>query len=276
MMGFWLQRWRNRHQLAPLSQTQAGLEQWYTTAVGKMLQEEELKTLQPLLSNLFGYHLLQLSINPPTALFDDARILHCVNAASAAAPQEGVSLHCEYDQLPLADESVDVTVLHHALEFSPNPHQVLKEACRVTIARGHIIIVGFNPLSLHGLVKPLARVFSDAPIWRYKTLGSSRVADWLTFLECSLVKQATSFVNWPVNQSGYLAKTQRLARALSKLPMPVGNFYCLVARKDVVCMTPLRPQWQAPFSGLAKPAVAARTAARLSLVKKMPDPSIHN
>lgn len=275
MNGFWLKRWRNRHQLAPLSQTQSGLEQWYTTAVGKMLQEEELKTLQPLLSNLFGYHLLQLSINPPTALFDDARILHCINAASATAPQDGVSLHCEYDQLPLADESVDVTVLHHALEFSTNPHQVLKEACRVTIAKGHIIIVGFNPLSLHGLVKPLARVFSGAPIWRYKTLGPSRVADWLTFLECSLVKQVTSFVNWPVNQSSYLAKTQRLSRAFSKLPLPVGNFYCLVARKDVVCMTPLRPQWQVPFSGLAKPA-AARTAARLSLVKKMPETNSNN
>lgn len=269
MVGFWLQRWRDRHQLAPLSQTQASLEAWYTTAVGKVLQEEELKALQPLLSNLFGYHLLQLSINPTDVLFDDARILHCINAASAATPQPGVAMHCEYDQLPLADESVDVTVLHHALEFSPNPHQVLKEACRVTIARGHIIILGFNPLSLHGLVKPFARVFSASPIWRYKTLGSSRVADWLTFLECSLVKQTTRFVNWPVNQPDYLAKTQYLARALAKLPLPVGNFYCLVARKDVVCMTPLRPQWQAPFAGLAKPAVAARTAARLSLVKKL-------
>jgi SAM-dependent methyltransferase len=268
MKGSWLQRWRHRHRLAPLSKTQAELEAWYNTAVGQMLLQEELKTLQPLLSNMFGYHLLQMSINPPTALFDGARILHCINAASAARPQAGVALHCEYDQLPLADESVDVTVLHHALEFSPNPHQVLKEACRVTIARGHIIIIGFNPFSLHGLVKPFARVFSEAPIWRYKTLRPARVTDWLAFLECSLIKQATSFVNWPVNQPGYLAKTQGLARALSKLPLPVGNFYCLVARKDVVCMTPLRPQWQVPFSGLSKPAVAARAAARLSLVKK--------
>jgi SAM-dependent methyltransferase len=271
MIASWLHRWRQRRRLAPLSTTQADLETWYTTAVGAMLLEEELKTLQPLLSNLFGYHLLQLSINPPTALFDGARILHCINAASSATPQAGVGLHCEYDQLPLADESVDVTVLHHALEFSPNPHQVLKEACRVTIPRGHIVIIGFNPFSLHGLVKPFARVFSKAPIWRYETLGPARVGDWLTFLECSLVKQATSFVNWPVNQSSYLAKTQRFAQALSKLPLPMGNFYCLVARKDVVCMTPLRPQWQVPFTGLSKPAVAARAAARLSLVKKLPD-----
>lgn len=272
MMGSWLQRWRNRHRLAPLSMTQAGLEAWFTTAVGQMLLEEELKTLQPLLSNLFGYHLLQLSINPPVTLYNEARILHCINASSSSAPHEQVALHCEYDQLPLADESVDVTVLHHALEFSPNPHQVLKEACRVTIARGHIVIVGFNPFSLHGVVKPFARIFSEAPIWRYKSLGPARVVDWLAFLECSLVKQATNFVNWPLNQSSYLTKTQRLAHALSKLPLPVGNFYCLVARKDVVCMTPLRPQWQAAFTGLTKPAVAARAAARLTLVKKMPGP----
>ncbi len=269
MVGSWLQRWRNRHRLAPLSKTQASLEDWYTTAVGQMLLEEELKTLQPMLSNLFGYHLLQLSINPATALYDDARILHCINAASSAHTQNGVALHCEYDQLPFEDESVDVTVLHHALEFSSNPHQVLKEACRVTIARGHIIIIGFNPFSLHGLVKPFARIFSASPIWRYKTLGPSRVVDWLTFLECSLVKQATSFVNWPVNQSSYLTKTQGLARTLAKLPLPVGNFYCLVARKDLMCMTPLRPNWQMSFSGLRKPAVAARAAARLSLVKKI-------
>ena len=139
MIGSWLQRWRNRHRLAPLSSTQASLENWYTSAVGTMLLEEELKTLEPMLSNLFGYHLLQLSINPSAALYDGARILHCINAASSAKPQAGVALHCEYDQLPLEDESVDVTVLHHALEFSPNPIRCSKRPAALPSRAGTLL-----------------------------------------------------------------------------------------------------------------------------------------
>ena len=89
-----------------------------------------------MLSNLFGYHLLQLSINPSAALYDGARILHCINAASSAKPAGGVALHCEYDQLPLEDERGCDGSAPRIRVFS-QPHQVLKGLPRYHPARAH-------------------------------------------------------------------------------------------------------------------------------------------
>jgi SAM-dependent methyltransferase len=267
-MKSWFEPWRSRRTLAPLAQTQAQLQAWFDSALGEQVLASQLRILEEELSCLFGYHLLQLSVSPLAPLCQSARISQRITVSANANTVPGVNLACDFDQLPLADESVDVTLLHHVLEFSPNPHQLLKEASRVTIPRGHIIILGFNPHSLQGVVKPFARLCSSQPIWRYKTLSAARVTDWLAFLECTLVRQQFGFVNWPVNRPGYLSRTAFLARALEQLPVPLGNFYCLVARKDVAGLTPLRPRWPKDrFMPLAKPAVAARSAARLTLIK---------
>ena len=50
-------------------------------------------------------------------------------------------------QLPLASQSMDLVVMPHVLEFSKDPHQILREAERVLMPEGQIIIAGFNPLT---------------------------------------------------------------------------------------------------------------------------------
>ena len=68
-------------------------------------------------------------------------------AAPALRP---VSLTCDFTELPFASHSLDLVVLPHVLEFSTDPHQVLREVERVLIPEGQVIICGFNPTSLWG------------------------------------------------------------------------------------------------------------------------------
>jgi ubiquinone/menaquinone biosynthesis C-methylase UbiE len=42
-------------------------------------------------------------------------------------------------------------VLPHTLEFSADPHHVLREVERVLVPEGRVVISGFNPASLWGL-----------------------------------------------------------------------------------------------------------------------------
>lgn len=265
-----------RKQLPPLHSVQASLESWYETPLGQHLLAEQMRVIDEELSCLFGYHLLQLSVNRHVQLYRNSRICHCINLAPALSEEAlpEVDIYGDLQYLPLADESIDVTILHHVLEFSPNPHQLLREASRVTIPRGYIIIFGFNPHSLQGLIKPFARLLSSKPQWRYNTLSVSRVSDWLQFLDCNLVRQRSGFCNWPINNRRYLERTDAGVRLLSRWRVPFGNFYCLVARKDVAGLTPLKPKWpKESFMPLAKPGVAARSAARLSLIRNL-SPSI--
>ncbi len=270
MFDRWLQHWRDPKRLPTLGSVQASLEAWYATPLGQQLLVEQMKVVDEELSCLFGYHLLQISVNRQLHLFNNSRIQHRINVGVSLKeePLAGVDLYSDAHQLPLADESVDVTLLHHILEFSPNPHQILKEASRVTIPRGYIIILGFNRYSLQGVIKPFARSLTKDPQWRYNTLSPSRVSDWLQFLDCNVVRQRTGFCNLPINSRRYLERTNGLAAAMSRLESSMGNFYCVVARKDVVGLTPLKPKWShEAFIHLGKQGAAARSAARLSLIK---------
>ena len=262
---------RNKKRVPELASAIGALEEWFDTPVGQRLLEEEQSVLDEELSCLFGYHLMQLSINRKARLYEGSRISHCfsVGAATSDSPSD-VGVYSALDELPLEDESVDVTVLHHVLEFSSNPHQVLREASRVTIARGYIVVVGFNPFSPMGFVKPFAQIFSSSPIWRRSSLRKSRVADWLQFLDCNTVRSRSSFYSFPWQNKPFLDQGLGLDRLLKRWHFPLGNFYCLVARKDRNCMMPIKPEWSAGTRlkvPAPKQAVSARSTAKMAVIK---------
>jgi SAM-dependent methyltransferase len=260
---------RNRRRVPDLQDSIAALETWFETPLGRQLLAEEQRLLDKELSCLFGYHLMQLSINRRVTLYNDSRICHCFSIGTGqSTPEDRVSAYGNFEDLPLEDESVDVTILHHVLEFSSNPHQLLKEASRVTIARGYIIILGFNPWSLMGAIKPFAQIFSSSSVWKRESLPKARVSDWLKFLDCNTLRILNGNFGLPLQSRGYLAFGERINRLLQRWGFPFGNYYCLVARKDRLCMTPIKPDWSRRYQfKSAKQAISARSAARLALIK---------
>lgn len=269
-----LTHYRNKRCVPDLDTSVKALQQWFQTPLGQQLLEAEQNILSRELSCMFGYHLMQLSISRGICLYEDSRINHCfsVGAGTPEAASD-VGVYASMDALPIEDESVDVTILHHVLEFSSNPHQVLKEASRVTIPRGYIIVFGFNPISLMGIMKPFAQLVSPSPIWKRNSLYQSRVSDWLQFLDCNTLRKQVGLFNFPIQNRRYIDYSRRLNHWLKKRRIPFGNFYCIVARKDRAAMRPIRPDWskQPRFKG-AKEALSARSAARLALVKPLKSP----
>ena len=120
-------------------------------------------------------------------------------AATAPAPGNGeaapvpaaVVLHCDFDALPFANQSLDLIVLPHTLEMTRDPHQALREVERVLMPEGRVVIVGFNPTSLWGLRQRLGHVRRGLGLGRGKPLflpsegefiGYWRLRDWLRLL----------------------------------------------------------------------------------------------
>lgn len=270
----WLQKglslYRSKRRVPDLDISAKALEEWFQTPLGAQLLEAEQRIISQELSCMFGYHLMQLSVSQQLKLYEDSRINHCFSVG-VGAPEAGpvnVGTYASLDALPIEDESIDVTILHHVLEFSSNPHQVLKEASRVTIPRGYIVILGFNPVSPMGLVKPLAQLFSHSPIWKRNSLFHSRVSDWLQFLDGNTLRKQVGLYNLPLQNKRYLDFSKSINAWLQKRGVPFGNFYCLVARKDRAAMRPIRPDWsRQPRFKVAKEALSARSAARLAVVK---------
>lgn len=263
---------RDRTRIRPLPETIMGIAGWYATPLGQDILRSQKRILAEQLSCLFGYHLMQLSVAPAERLFSASRINHCfslspLDVATDNDKANGVQSLAEFDSLPFEDEVIDVTLLHHVLEFSENPQQVLKEAARVTMPNGYIILMGFNPVSMVGMIKPIANAFSSSVIWRRKNLRIGRIKDWLEFLDFSCLDIHYTSFNLPINNKKYLSHSRFLRSLFFGRTLPIGGTYCLVARKDKVGLTPIRPKWESKrfmdVVPLSKQSLSARNGANI-------------
>ncbi len=87
----------------------------------------------------------------------------------------------QIDALPFKSSSLDAILLHHALENVSDPRVALREATRVLAPGGHLVICGFNPISLVGIRRLYARYRSDS-LSNNRLVNPLRLFDWLTLL----------------------------------------------------------------------------------------------
>jgi SAM-dependent methyltransferase len=215
--------------------------QWFDTPLGAQALITEQKLVSRYLSRLFGYHILQMGCSPQHSLITDSPVGHKIIFSPNPAASGGMAV-ADNEELPLAGDSIDVVLIHHALDFSPDSHKLLREAARVLRPGGQLLILGFNPTSLWGISK-LLRVRSQPP-WNGRFISSKRVSDWLNLLELH-VEQVDSCLHFMPSKWGKVlqsaAKTEELG---SKFRNPFGGAYLIQATKQVLPLTPITPKWR--------------------------------
>ena len=232
------------------------LSAWYERPIGKLLRQQERAQLERALSNLFGYHIVQVGCLSGDDLLVTSRISHhFLLDASCGSTRANVAMWAYPDAIPLASESVDVAVLPHTLEFDRDPHQILREVDRILIAEGHVVVLGFNPWSIWGLRSLLHRRGLTAP-WCGDFLSITRIKDWMALLGYDVVAIQGFFYRPPFEHKGIMRKLKFMERAGKKLWPGGAACYTLVAKKRMTTITPIKPRWRAPRSlvrGLARP-----------------------
>ncbi len=250
----------------PLSESIPQLTEWFAQPCGQLLLENEQEVINELLPSLFGYHLLQMSVSETVDLSQSSSIHHRVSLVTRLTREQASIKKCclvsDFDQLPIESDSVDVVVLHHVLDFSPNPHQVLKEVNRVLIPRGHVIIIGFNPFSLFGLWKVFASLFTNSSHWRYSSIAKKRLFDWFKLLDLEKAKVTHTFFRPPCTSASLLRRLSFLEKAGNKLGMPFGGAYVVLARKDVGAIIPIKAPWEKNSKRLMGLAAARPSSPR--------------
>ena len=206
--------------------------------------------------------LLQVGITRTQPLAPDAALKgHRIYAC--AQPGEDVTLVSVPESLPLRDDSMDVVLLHHALEFSPDPHCLLREAHRVLAPRGHLLVLGFNPWSALGIAVALRGLWRGNCWHHARTLGAWRLRDWLRLLG-SEVQQVRHCSGVPsVGGERVFRWASAWAGFATRRNWPLGGVYVVHARKQVAPLTPQRMQWKRNLGdtlmgGLTVPRPAGR------------------
>jgi|TARA_B110000196_G_C21135654_1_gene660940 SAM-dependent methyltransferase len=213
---------------------------WQNLPNGELIVANINQTLAPWWPKFFGYHLLKIGALSGEIDSSQSPIKHQLTLSEQA---QKCNLVGDIDDLPLLEHSVDVCVLLHALEFSLDPHHVVREANRVLIPNGYLVITGFNPFSLAGLNQFIPYRRNKTP-WNERLFSPMRVKDWLhlmgfeiqldkRFLHSTLARQVTQGVisnHWHNIASRYFPS--------------LGSVYVIVAKKRVLPLTPIKAKWQ--------------------------------
>ena len=207
---------------------------------GELIVANINQTLAPWWPKFFGYHMLKIGALSGGIDSGKSLIKHQLTLCNQF---ENCDIVAEIDDLPLQEHSVDVCVLAHALEFSLDPHHVVREANRVLIPNGYLVITGFNPFSLAGVNKFIPYRRKQTP-WNGRLFSPMRVKDWLHLMgfEIQLDRRVLhSSLSGQMNSGLFSEYWRKLA---DRYFPSLGSVYIIVAKKRVLPLTPIKAKWQ--------------------------------
>lgn len=145
------------------------------------------------------------------------------------------NIYAKLIELPFAKGSIDAVCLCNGLDFTHDPHQLLREIERVVRSDGHLILTGFNPFSLSGMIKYLP-FYRSHPLHDARFFSHHRVKEWLHVLGFTVkVQQFFGPANIFSQEKGMI-KSQPMANF-----MPFNSFYFIVAQKTETPMSLVKP-----------------------------------
>ncbi len=221
--------------------------EWFDDPLGARVVREETALAALALEDVFGFELLQVGAwGHAGHLLGSARTQHTALLAPHRSP--GVTLCAPMTSLPFAADSIDAILLPHTLELVEDPYAVLREAERVLVAEGCLMICGFNPFSGWGARRLFAQALRRPvfPPRSRRMLSEARLRDWMALLDFEVCNVFGYLGGMPVTRRPRKLSdgTVRQAEYRPRRALTAGA-YLLKARKRVQTLTLVRPKRRA-------------------------------
>lgn len=274
------------------------MQSWLKTPPGEYLLAWERTQFDAVVADIFGYHALQLGLAPLQALQANrmphrwlavpaaGNSLDSVTRALADASSKPITpvadLVTDFAALPFFENSLDLLVLPHSLELSPDPHATLREAQRVLVPEGKLVVCGFNPMSLWGLKQARGHLYrrlsrmapAEAGVKTPSTgglgdlflpeagefLGYRRMKDWLSLLNFEIESHQFGCYRPAVKSDKWLQRFAWMDKAGARYWSIFGAVYMVVAVKRVHGMRMLSPNWKGSRVKVVAPVSVANKA----------------
>lgn len=244
------------------------LVDWFDTPRGQYVLAWERGQIGSAIEDAFGFNALQVGL-PEIDFLAENRI----HFKFRAGLDRGCEVTAEPAHLPFASASIDLVVLPHVLEFSDNPHQILREAERVLVPEGHLVVSGFNPLSLWGAKRWLSRRRRDYP-WCGDFIGLLRLRDWLKLLGFELNGGKFGCYAPPFATARSLHAWRFMESAGDRWWPIAGGVYVVRAVKRVQGLRLVTPPWKQATTKLKLLAPVARRQPRAAAREQVEPPAL--
>lgn len=220
------------------------LAEWFATPLGRYILACEQSWFDRTVADIFGFNAIQLGL-PECPFLAQSRIV----ARWSVDPAPPAQVLADPQWLPFPENSLDLVVLPHALEFATKPHQLLREVHRTVRPDGQLVISGFNPFSLFGARRYFGR--GETPPWNGSFIALYRVKDWLALLGFEVTGGGLAAYAPPFAQQKWLSRFAFFESAGDRWWPIGGGVYFLRATKRVLGMRVITPAWERRTNGLA-------------------------
>ncbi len=222
------------------------MQNWFESDIGQYVLEREQAWFDASSADIFGFNAMQLG----QCHVDFLRANRMPFRFTASIIDGQVQARPE--ELPFDSQCIDLIALPHLLEFSPSPHQLLREVERVLRPEGQLLLAGFNPLSLWGLKNRTGS--GQSYPWNGHFLQLARIKDWLSLLGFELLGGRMICYAPPLDHRGLLRRFRFMEVAGDRWWALGGGVYLLHAVKRVRGMRLIAPRWDEK-SWLTKPVL---------------------
>ena len=254
------------------------LTDWLKTPPGEYLLAWEQAQFNDAVSDIFGYHALQLGLPELNTLQANrmpyqwlalqtapANVAAAANGTtcSPSSSPRGAALIADSCALPFSASSLDLVVLPHTLEQSLDPHASLREVERVLVPEGRVVISGLNPASLWGMRQSRGHFYRRLGYEDMflpesgEFIGYWRLRDWLRLLSFEVESARFGCYRPALSHEKWLARFDWMDQAGKRWWPIFGAVYFVVAVKRVRGMRLLEPAWKSRKSVAAAPATVA-------------------
>jgi SAM-dependent methyltransferase len=215
---------------------QSFIEWYHSSTPGKLLRQCEADYLLGSIQLTYNQKILQVGRleSENSYIVDDFRNNFAIVEGSCQGARPGYShIISLTDELPIANESIDLLILPHVLEFEDNPQQVLREAERILKPEGTIYLLAFNPWSVRGMVRRLPR---RDDFKMKNNIAWFKLMEWLRALKM----EAEFSAGFGLASSQTIFKPDSL---LTRSMAQLANAYAVKAIKRSYNFIPMRPTW---------------------------------
>ncbi len=215
------------------------INQWYQSISGQRLANDISESISDVLSQCFGYYAVQIGCPCMAPQWvKQSRVRHQFSIDNKHA-----EVLAKNEQLPIANDSVDLVMLAHCLAYSKHPHALLREIDRIMVAEAKLIIIETNPYSFWGIRHGLQSWLERMP-WTGHLFSNRRLRDWLTILGFKKIQMIPVHYELPLQTTRFNTIRHWLSKALKRWLPFMSAVNVLVYEKSITPLTPIKAQWK--------------------------------
>jgi len=213
---------------------------WYQLPLGAEIKWLTEKAIAQESHKFWGYHLVKLGELSSQLKLPECAIKHQVKHTRFHQSDSSVvaKAHC----LPYQAKSIDTFILSHELDFSHDPHAILREVDRCIVADGYLVISGFNPFSLAGMAS-LLPFNKQSLLHQARFFSVARVKDWLSLLGFEIICDQRLLFSELLFERTPKVSSKRYQWCDQHLNW-LNAVYVIVAKKREYPLSPIKLKWQ--------------------------------